>query len=94
MGVLANEICNKMTYFAPGLFLGVGQLVKLVSTQAYLGKVLLQLIAAPLDFPLLGYSPLKMQKKKKIIEVVNLPILALHHRYNFQNFSEKVFFCI
>ena len=69
--------------------------MKLVSTQAYLGKVLLQLIAAPLDFPLLGYSPLKMQKKKKkIIEVVNLPILALHHRYNFQNFSEKVFFCI
>ena len=64
--------------------------MKLVSTQAYLGKVLLQLIAAPLDFPLLSYSPLKMQKK--IIEVVNLPILALHHRYNFQNFSEKVFF--
>ena len=63
MGILACEICPKMTFLDPGLTLGpthliiVGQIqVKQFSTQTYLGKVLLQLlmqsIAAPLDFPL------------------------------------------
>ena len=59
--------------------------VKLVSAQTYLGKVLLQSILATLDFPLSSYNPLKMRKKS--IEVVNLTILALHYRYNFQSFS-------
>ena len=59
MGILACEICPKMTFLDPGLILGptyliiVGQIqVKRFSTQAYVGKVLLQSIAAPLDFPL------------------------------------------
>ena len=63
MGILACEICPKMTFLDPWLTLGptyliiVGQIqLKRFSTQTYLGKVLLQLllqlIAAPLDFPL------------------------------------------
>ena len=66
MGVLACEICPKMIFLGPGPTLGppyliLGQIqVKLVSAQTYLGKVLLQSIVAPLDFPLSSYSPLKM----------------------------------
>ena len=67
MGILACEICPKISFLGPGPTLGppyliiVGQIqVKLVSTQAYLGKVFLQSIVAPLDFPLSSYSQLKM----------------------------------
>ena len=67
MAILACEICPNLTFLDPGPTLGptyliiVGQIqVKLFSTQTYLGKVLLQSIAAPLDFPLRSYSPLKM----------------------------------
>ena len=64
----------------------IGQIqVKLLSTQTNLGKVLLQSIVVPMDFPLSSYSPLKMWKRN--IEVVSLTMLALHHRRNFQNFS-------
>ena len=59
MDILACKICPNLTVLDPGPTLGptylitVGQIqVKLFSTQTYLGKVLLQLIAAPLDFPL------------------------------------------
>ena len=59
MVILACEICPNLTFLDPGPTLGstyliiVGQIqVKLLSTQTYLGKVLLQSIAAPLDFPL------------------------------------------
>ena len=58
MGILA-QICPNLTFLEPGPTSGptyliiVGQIqVKLFSTQTYLGKVLLQSIAAPLDFPL------------------------------------------
>ena len=60
----------KITFLGPGPTSGfpylilVGQIqVKLVSTQTYLGKVLLQLIVAPLDFPLPKYRSLKKWKK-------------------------------
>ena len=53
LGILACEICPKMTFLDPGLALGppylitVGQIqLKLLSTQTYLGKVLLQSIAS------------------------------------------------
>ena len=69
MGILPCKICPNLTFLDPGPTLGptyliiVGQIqVKLFSTQTYLGKVLLQSIAAPLDFPLRSYSPLKMRK--------------------------------
>ena len=59
MGILATKICPKITFLGPGPSLGTTYLitvcriqVKLVSTQTYLGKVLLQSIVAPLDFPL------------------------------------------
>ena len=74
MGILACEICPEMTFLYPGLALGptyliiVGQIqVKRFSTQTYLGKVLLQLllqsIAAPLDF-LVKLQPSENVKKK------------------------------
>ena len=59
-----------MTFLGPGPTLPPPYLiiidqiqVKLVSTQTYLGKVLLQLNVAPLDFPLSSYTTLKMWKK-------------------------------
>ena len=63
MGILACEICPEMTFLDPWLTLGptyliiVGQIqVKRFSTQTYFGNVLVQLllqsIAAALDFPL------------------------------------------
>ena len=59
MGILACEMYPNLTFLDPGPTLGpiylitVGQIqVTLFSTQTYLGKILLQLIAAPLDFPL------------------------------------------
>ena len=59
MGVLACEICPKMTFLGPAptldppyLFIGAPIQIKLISTQAYLGKVILQPIVAPLDFSL------------------------------------------
>ena len=59
MGILACKICHKITFLGPGpnlvptYLIIVSQIqVKLFSTQTYLGKVLLQSIAAPLDFPL------------------------------------------
>ena len=91
MGIWACKICLKMTFVGPGPnfwppYLIIDQIqVKLVSIQTYLGKVLLQSIVSPLDFLLSSYNPLKMWKKS--IEVVNLKILAPHHRCNFQNFS-------
>ena len=70
MGVLACKICPEMIFLGPGPTLGSPYLIivaqiqmKLVSTQAYLGKVLLQSILAPLDFSLSSYSLLKMSKK-------------------------------
>ena len=60
IGILACEICPNLTFLEPGPTLGptyliiVGQIqVKLFSTQAYLGKVLLQSTAAPLVFSLM-----------------------------------------
>ena len=57
MGILACKICPNLTLLDPGPPFGptylitVGQIqVKLFPTQTYLGKVLLQLIAVPLDF--------------------------------------------
>ena len=71
LGILACEICPKMTFLDQGLTLGppylitVGQIqVKLLSTHTYPGKVLLQSIASLPDFPLSSYSPLKLKKKK------------------------------
>ena len=59
MGILACEICANLIFLDPRPNLGptyliiVGQTqVKLFSTQAYLDKVLVPSIAAPLDFPL------------------------------------------
>ena len=74
MGILACEIFPKMTFLDPRLTLGptylsiVGQIqVKRFPTQTYLGKVLLQLllqsIAAPLDF-LVKLQPSENVKKK------------------------------
>ena len=70
MGVLACNICLKIRFLGPGPTFGppylitVAQIqVKLISTQAHLGKILLQSIVALLDFPLSSYSPLKMSKK-------------------------------
>ena len=67
MGVSACEIGPKMTFSGSRSTLGPTHLiivdliqVKLVSAQAYLGKVLLQSILATLDFPLSSYNPLKM----------------------------------
>ena len=65
VGILACEICPKMTLLGPGPTLGptyliiVDQIqVKLVSVHTYLGKVLLQSILASLDFLLSSYNPL------------------------------------
>ena len=72
MAILACKICPKITFLGPGPTLDPLYLislyqvqiqVKLVSTWTYLGKVLLQSIAATLDFSLSSYSPLKMSKK-------------------------------
>ena len=58
MGILACENCPNLLLDAgptlgPTYFIIVGQIqMKPFSTQTYLGKVLLQSIAAPLDFPL------------------------------------------
>ena len=56
MGILACKICpdwNPGPTLGPTYLLIVGQIqMKLISTQTYLGRVLLQSIAAPLDFPL------------------------------------------
>ena len=59
IGILACEICRNLKFLDQGPTLGpiyliiVGQIkVKLFLTQTYLGKVLLQPIAAPLDFSL------------------------------------------
>ena len=59
MGISVCEMYPNLTFLDPGPTLGpiyliiVGQIqVTLFSTQTYLGKILLQLIAAPLDFPL------------------------------------------
>ena len=59
MGILACKIWPNLSFLGPGPTLGptyltiVGQIqMKLISTQTYLGRVLLQSIAAPLDFPL------------------------------------------
>ena len=67
MGVSACEIFLKMTFLGPRPNSGLPYLiivdliqVKLVSTQTYLGKVLLQSIVAPLDFLLSSCNPLKM----------------------------------
>ena len=67
VGILACEICPKMTLLGPGPTLGptyliiVDQIqVKLVSAQTYTGKVLLQSILATLNFPLSSYNPPKM----------------------------------
>ena len=65
----ASNMCPKMMFLGPwptlgSLYLIIDQIqVKLVSTQTYLGKVLLQSIVAPLDFPLSCYIPLQMWKK-------------------------------
>ena len=50
-----------MTLFGAPYLIIVDQIqVKLASAQPYLDKALLQSIAAPLDFPLSSYNPLKM----------------------------------
>ena len=105
MGVLAWEICLKMTFLGPGPTLGLANLiivakiqVKLISIQTCLGKVLLQSVIAYLDFCLSTYSPLKISKEN--IEVVNLTILAkkffcckyflkMSHHSKFQMFNFK-----
>ena len=85
-----NDIFGLRTDFGFPFLIIVGQIqVKLVSAQTYLSKVLLQSIVVPLDFLLSSYNPQKMLKK--YIEVVSLIILALHHGYNLQNFTSKVF---
>ena len=70
MDVLACNTCSKTTFLGLGPTLGPPYLftvpqiqVKLISTQTYLGKILLQSIVALPDFPLSSYSPLKMSKK-------------------------------
>ena len=68
MGISACKICPKMIFLGHDPFWGplfnlirVDQIqVKLASAQPYLDKALLQSIAAPLDFPLSSYNPLKM----------------------------------
>ena len=59
INILACEICSNLTFLdpvptlEPTYLLIVSHIqVKLFSTQTYLGKVLLQSITAPLDFPL------------------------------------------
>ena len=59
INILTCEICSNLTFLDPGPTLEPTYLlivshiqVKLFSTQTYLGKVLLQSITAPLDFPL------------------------------------------
>ena len=60
-----NDIFGPRIHFGALYLIIVPQIqVKLVSTQTYLGKLLLQSIIAPLDFDLSSYSPLKMSKKK------------------------------
>ena len=98
MGILACEIWPNLTFLDPGPTLSptyliiVGQIqMKPFSTQTYLGKVLLQSIAAPLDFPLWSYSPLKMWKKYWSGQFDNFstPPLA-----QFSEFSLKRFFVV
>ena len=98
MGVLAWEICLKMTFLGPGPTLGLANLiivakiqVKLISVQTCLGKVLLESVIAYLDFCLSTYSPLKISKEN--IEVVNLTILALCYGHICKILAKKFFCC-
>ena len=80
-----NDILGPGPDLGPPYLIIVDQVqVKLASAQTYIGKVLLQSVVAPLDFPLSSYAT---ENVKKSIEVVNLTILAHHHRCNFQNFN-------
>ena len=59
-----NNIFGSRTHFGPPCLIIVTQIqVKLISSQTYLSKVLLQSIVTPLDFSLSSYSPLKISKK-------------------------------